>query len=73
MINVEELLGVSSRMGPRMYYGIVALISISFSALFLSYILGSLPKINAFEKRLVSRSVLPRKARQRPMGLVSVS
>lgn len=51
---------------------LLPLFSVSFSALFPSYFLGSLPKINTFEKCLVSRSAFPQKAGLRPMGLVSV-
>lgn len=45
----------------------------SSSALFPSYFLGSLPKINTFEKCLISRSVFfPLKAGIIPVGLVSL-
>ena len=45
----------------------------SSSALFPSYFLGSLPKINTFEKCLISRSVFfPPKAGLIPVGLVSL-
>lgn len=45
----------------------------SSSALFPSYFLGSLPKINTFEKCLISRSVFfPQKAGVIPVGLVSL-
>ena len=49
------------------------LFSVSSSALFPSYFLGSLLKINTFEKCLISRSIFfPQKAGLIPVGRVSL-